>query len=76
MFLLSYRSRELTVEIVLPLITALLMLVKNILVGITFLTPVIVALAINGTTRSLLIRLVEEKSGRYKETFKVKKLFY
>lgn len=44
------------------------MMIKNILPSISFLAPIIVALAINGSTRSLLIRLVEEKSGRHKET--------
>lgn len=47
--------------------TGVLMVVKNIIFPIQFLAPIIVALAINTSSRSLLIRLVEEKSNRYKE---------
>lgn len=43
---------------------------------LTFFSPMFLAIAINSSARSLLIYLVEEKKGRYKETFKVSKKNY
>lgn len=67
-FLLGWRSRELIFEILLPLISGILIVVKDVIFIINFLAPIIVALSINSSTRSLLIRLVEEKNERFKET--------
>ncbi|KRW99727.1 P-loop containing nucleoside triphosphate hydrolase [Pseudocohnilembus persalinus] len=47
------------------------MIVKNVIFPIQFLAPMIVALSINTSTRALLIKLVEEKSDKYKETQKI-----
>lgn len=44
------------------------MVVKNVIFPVQFLAPMIVALSINVSSRALLIKLVEEKREKFKET--------
>lgn len=70
---------ELLIEALLPLIVALMLSLKSkrnygewiILEELSILNnilPIAYALALSGTSRSIMIQLVEEKSKRYKET--------
>lgn len=67
----SIRDKEYISEFILPLVTAIIISLKEQLQFLGFFAPMFLAVAVNSAPRSLLIHLVEEKSERFKETQKI-----
>ncbi|CAD8160982.1 unnamed protein product [Paramecium pentaurelia] len=69
--LISYRNREIFIEALLPIIVSLMLTFREYLSEMKQLMPLLYSLATASTQRSMLIKLVEEKSKRYKELQKI-----
>ncbi|EAR92762.2 ABC transporter family protein (macronuclear) [Tetrahymena thermophila SB210] len=69
--LIAYRSKDIFKESTLPLFAGVLLLLTKYLDQLAMMAPLLIPLAISGTSRSTLIQLVEEKAERYKETQKI-----
>ncbi|CAD8156729.1 unnamed protein product [Paramecium octaurelia] len=69
--LISYRNREVFIEALLPIIVSIMLTFREYLSEMKQLMPLLYSLATASTQRSILIKLVEEKSKRYKELQKI-----
>ncbi|CAK72042.1 unnamed protein product (macronuclear) [Paramecium tetraurelia] len=69
--LISYRNREVFIEVLLPIIVSIMLTFREYLSEMKQLMPLLYSLATASTQRSILIKLVEEKSKRYKELQKI-----
>ncbi|CAD8212177.1 unnamed protein product [Paramecium octaurelia] len=69
--LVSLRNKEFLIESILPIVVAGMLSLKAQLQAIQQLMPLLYSIALTSTQRSMLIKLVEEKSKRYKELQKI-----
>ncbi|CAD8167077.1 unnamed protein product [Paramecium pentaurelia] len=69
--LISMRNKEFLVESILPIVVAAMLSLKGQIQAIQQLMPLMYGIALTSTQRSMLIKLVEEKSKRYKELQKI-----
>ncbi|EGR27805.1 hypothetical protein IMG5_188750 [Ichthyophthirius multifiliis] len=68
--LISFRSRDILKETILPLFAGLLLFLTKYIPQIQPMSVLLVPIAISAISRSVLISTVEEKQERYKETQK------
>ncbi|CAD8087917.1 unnamed protein product [Paramecium sonneborni] len=69
--LISFRNKEFLVESILPIVVAAMLSLKAQIQAIQQLMPLLYCIALTSTQRSMLIKMVEEKSKRYKELQKI-----
>ncbi|CAD8075622.1 unnamed protein product [Paramecium sonneborni] len=69
--LISQRNKEFLIESILPIIVAFILSLKVQIKGIYQLMPLLYSLALTLTQRSMLIKMVEEKSKKYKKYQKI-----
>ncbi|CAD8050496.1 unnamed protein product [Paramecium sonneborni] len=69
--LISFRNKEFFIESILPIVVAGMLSLKAQLQAIQQLMPLLYSIALTSTQRSMLIKLVEEKSKRFKELQKI-----
>ena len=67
-FISAFKSREIYIENLIPLIVSVMLISKSQLGPISSILPMLVGLTQCATSRSIVISIVEEKSKRFKET--------
>ncbi|CAK55643.1 unnamed protein product (macronuclear) [Paramecium tetraurelia] len=70
-FTQSFRNKEYISDLTLPVVTAIIVSLKDQLEFLGFFAPLFLSIAVSTPPRSLLINLVEEKSERFKESQKI-----
>lgn len=70
-FICGLRDREYLSDLILPIVTAVIVTLKEQLFFLGFFAPLFLSVAISIPPRSLMINLVSEKSNRYKESQKI-----